>query len=387
MEITEEHKPRTVAIYGGAFDPPTSAHMRIVDKLCDMYDIDEVIVTVMDTNEKKCVASYEHRVHMAELAFNNDHERARVHLVHQGFRMVHQLYEMELNDIISPLDRIILAVGGDEMQSILDGTWAHTDVLKERISKFIVFTRTGAESVHNSFYKMSDFNMEFHTCTGVEGISSTDTRVKLNHDPFAAYKTMTPALAKYVEKNHLYGQWHRLEYEKNTAKFVSEYQPGSYPKPSVTATVMVTYKGKFLMIKRKGNPCIDTWALPGGFAEPKESPEDTAIREVKEETGISLTPEVLKQIATVVPDDPRSSIPNFWQLDVTFIAQIPDEVEITATAGDDAAQVAWFPLDQGFVDTLKTVKDIEPPWAAPGWCTRVAFHHADIIRNGMKYIF
>ena len=147
-----------------------------------------------------------------------------------------------------------------------------------------------------------------------------------------------------------------------------------------------TYKGKFLMIKRKGNPCIDTWALPGGFAEPKESPEDTAIREVKEETGISLTPEVLKQIATVVPDDPRSSIPNFWQLDVTFIAQIPDEVEITATAGDDAAQVAWFPLDQGFVDTLKTVKDIDQPWA-PGWCTRVAVHHADIIRNGMKYIF
>src|SRR5258708_6102135 len=53
--------------------------------------------------------------------------------------------------------------------------------------------------------------------------------------------------------------------------------------PSVT--VVVVDAGRLLLVHRTDN---DRWALPGGGHELGESIEDTAVREVKEETGINV---------------------------------------------------------------------------------------------------
>jgi ADP-ribose pyrophosphatase YjhB (NUDIX family) len=52
--------------------------------------------------------------------------------------------------------------------------------------------------------------------------------------------------------------------------------------PSTTAVVQDS-DGRIVLVKRKDN---DLWALPGGGMEPGESIEDTAVREVLEETGL-----------------------------------------------------------------------------------------------------
>ena len=44
------------------------------------------------------------------------------------------------------------------------------------------------------------------------------------------------------------------------------------------------------MLRRSGAHGAGTWALPGGHQEFGESPESTAVREVAEETGLSVTP-------------------------------------------------------------------------------------------------
>ena len=63
------------------------------------------------------------------------------------------------------------------------------------------------------------------------------------------------------------------------------------PKP-IAACVMLN-AGHVLLLKRAIPPGVGKWALPAGYIEPGESAEEAVRREVKEETGIEITPEYL----------------------------------------------------------------------------------------------
>jgi 8-oxo-dGTP pyrophosphatase MutT (NUDIX family) len=67
------------------------------------------------------------------------------------------------------------------------------------------------------------------------------------------------------------------------------YNDPSAPKPNSvvpSASAVVTNEyGQILLIKRRDNTL---WALPGGGHEVGETIEQTAIREVKEETGLDV---------------------------------------------------------------------------------------------------
>jgi 8-oxo-dGTP diphosphatase len=56
-----------------------------------------------------------------------------------------------------------------------------------------------------------------------------------------------------------------------------------------TATAIIEFPLEtILLIKRDTVPFKGYWALPGGRAEPGETVEQTAVREVKEETGLDV---------------------------------------------------------------------------------------------------
>jgi 8-oxo-dGTP diphosphatase len=58
---------------------------------------------------------------------------------------------------------------------------------------------------------------------------------------------------------------------------------------SVDSVIFGYTEGEFkiALVKRKKEPYLGMWALPGGFMEGDENLEETALRELKEETGIA----------------------------------------------------------------------------------------------------
>ena len=54
-----------------------------------------------------------------------------------------------------------------------------------------------------------------------------------------------------------------------------------------TCVVVVNESDQLLLVKRSVEPKIGHWCLPGGFMEIGESPEEGALRELAEETGLT----------------------------------------------------------------------------------------------------
>jgi len=64
-------------------------------------------------------------------------------------------------------------------------------------------------------------------------------------------------------------------------------------KVRVGVAVIITRKNKVLLGKRKGSHGAGTWAFPGGHLEFGETIEETAKRELLEETGLQIDSIVL----------------------------------------------------------------------------------------------
>ncbi len=98
---------------------------------------------------------------------------------------------------------------------------------------------------------------------------------------------------------------------------------------------------ELLLVKRGRPPFAGSYAFPGGKVQQGESAEVAAIREVREETGVQLAFAQLHQLATSSDPgrDPRGRF-----VSVVFLAVAEEEQGVDVQAGDDAAEVAWFPL-------------------------------------------
>lgn len=104
--------------------------------------------------------------------------------------------------------------------------------------------------------------------------------------------------------------------------------------PYPTVDVVIETPNGIVLVERANEP--RGWALPGGFIDYGESPEDAARREAAEETGLEVELTALLHVYGAPDRDPRKHT-----LSVTYVGRAAGE----PIAGDDAAQAAVFPLD------------------------------------------
>ena len=116
-----------------------------------------------------------------------------------------------------------------------------------------------------------------------------------------------------------------------------------YPHPAVTTDIVIftiqQEKLKVLLIRRLSEPFQNGWALPGGFVDIEEDLEQAALRELREETGISGV--YLEQLYTFgKPErDPRERV-----ITVAYYSLVPID-RLNLDAGSDARETAWFDIE------------------------------------------
>ena len=160
-------------------------------------------------------------------------------------------------------------------------------------------------------------------------------------------------------------------FEKEESEFLSNYDISKYDRPSVATDIAVfsMFDENFeshrkdaqpqlhiLMIKRGEFPYKNRWALPGGFVGAKETVEECALREIKEETNLLPTAIMPIGVFSEPERDPRGRI-----ISHAFASVVNNENE-DIRSGSDAANAKWFRTEfecEQDVYTLKLTSDDE----------------------------
>jgi ADP-ribose pyrophosphatase YjhB (NUDIX family) len=112
-----------------------------------------------------------------------------------------------------------------------------------------------------------------------------------------------------------------------------------YPHVFDSAVPVITKGEKVLLVKRAIEPHHSTWNLPGGFVEYGEHPEETVVREIKEETGLkAVNPKLIEVFQSI--DDPRA--PGH----LIFFYKVKVEGKTENTDNKENQGINWFSLDK-----------------------------------------
>lgn len=109
------------------------------------------------------------------------------------------------------------------------------------------------------------------------------------------------------------------------------------PRPA--SSVIVRHEGRLLLVKRSNPPAENMFAFPGGRGEDGETPEETALRELQEETGLAGTNPRLFATYDLYPETGGPDEHHFT-LSV-FIVDVDGDA-MAAEAHSDAAELGWY---------------------------------------------
>ncbi|MEN0119009.1 MAG: NUDIX domain-containing protein [Agrobacterium cavarae] len=113
--------------------------------------------------------------------------------------------------------------------------------------------------------------------------------------------------------------------------------------PQPASSAIIKRGDRLLLVRRINPPSQDMFAFPGGRGEPGETPADTALRELQEETGIVARHPQLFATYDLPSRDSAGQLTSHFLLSV-FLVEADEQA--AALAADDAADAGWFTLEE-----------------------------------------
>ena len=205
----------------------------------------------------------------------------------------------------------------------------------------------------------------------------TTQQKKIMYTPL--YDSTTEEIIAQIEalKQEEKTYYEQVATEEEFLEWYKKQDLPTYEKPSVTtdmtAFTFIDNELKLLMIQRGAHPYRLKYALPGGFVGSHESAEQAVLREVKEETNITINLEQIEQLKTVSTPgrDPRT-----WIITIGYIVYLPYEQVLEMQAQDDALEVKLITVnvkDNAFYDGDKLLTKDD-----------FAFDHYDLIQEAIS---
>jgi 8-oxo-dGTP diphosphatase len=112
--------------------------------------------------------------------------------------------------------------------------------------------------------------------------------------------------------------------------------------PLVGVGAIIIEDSRVLLVKRAHPPLQAQWSIPGGALEVGELVRDAAIREAREETGLTVEPGELLGVYDRILRDAEQRVQYHYVL-VDFLCR---RVAGDLAAASDASDVRWFRRDE-----------------------------------------
>ena len=101
----------------------------------------------------------------------------------------------------------------------------------------------------------------------------------------------------------------------------------------MAVAALVSSGDQILLVRRAAIPRIGYWALPAGYMDADELPEAAAVREIAEETGLTVCLQGLHAVAPLAGwPERRGILLVYWARPETGVL----------AAGDDVTEARWF---------------------------------------------
>ena len=144
-----------------------------------------------------------------------------------------------------------------------------------------------------------------------------------------------PHFAELVE------EWRVLQ------RYKAAWASSPYPPVFVTVDAVVRCAGRVLLVRRGQAPGKGLWAVPGGFVDPRETVYQSAVRELKEETGLDLLESTMRHALTAVAvfDHPDRS-QRGRTITHAHCFDLGDRELPEVAGGDDALTAEWKPISE-----------------------------------------
>lgn len=333
-----DKKPYDIAVFIGRFQPFHNGHLKVLKKAFEVAD--RVLVLVGSSNRARDTRNpftFTERLDMIRIGSTE--------LSKDGSDR--RFYSDCL--VIKPLaDGADAAWIRDVQQAVKDTAWG---AIAPKV------TLIGHERDETSAYLKWFPQWDYTPVADGDGINATDIREVV----FGANAGVESVAGRLI-KNGVSGAvtnwlcsfrdtkaWWELKYER--AAEVAYRSEWGDKEPHLTADAVVMQSGHVLMIRRGNYPGKGMLALPGGFKERGETLFQSACRELREETLIDLSDEVLTRslYGSDVFDDPQRSRRGEI-VTRAFFFKLPDGPLPSVKGADDAAEACWVPLNEIRVD-------------------------------------
>ena len=112
-----------------------------------------------------------------------------------------------------------------------------------------------------------------------------------------------------------------------------------YPEaPIIGVGAVVIDREKVLLVRRGHEPLKGEWSLPGGALELGETLQQGVVRELLEETGLTVVPDGIVEVLDRITQDDLSARIRYHYVLVDFLCHVANG---TVRGGSDAEEARW----------------------------------------------